>query len=108
MFYTFRQNNSGGSFDRDNNVDVYVVVEGADIPDVIERAENIGIYFNGVRKGYDCECCGDRWYKPWDGEELDAVPSIYSEPIDEMWDTRTKGCNTVIHFADGTRKYAGG
>lgn len=106
MFYTFRQNNSGGRFARDNNVDMYVVVEGTDVSDVIERAENIGIYFDGCANFQDCECCGDRWYKPWDGTELDAVPSIYSEPIDEMRDTRTKGCNTVIHFADGTRKYA--
>ena len=25
------------------------------------KACDIGIYFDGVANGADCECCGDRW-----------------------------------------------
>ena len=29
------------------------------------------VYFDGVEKGYDCSCCGDRWSRldEWDGKE---------------------------------------
>lgn len=26
-----------------------------------KAAETVGLYLDGVAKGYDCRCCGDRW-----------------------------------------------
>jgi len=65
MFYTFSQNNSGGSFEVTDSVAEYVVVEANDLTHAIERALAIGIYFDGVNAGLDCECCGDRWSEPY-------------------------------------------
>lgn len=57
-WFLYRQNNSGGIFDEPA---VHVYVEADDTVEADRRAEELGIYFNGVESGYDCECCGDRW-----------------------------------------------
>lgn len=96
MFYHFRQNNSGGSFtvDHTRGISVNVIVEGETLDEITERAKNIGLYFNGVNEGCDCECCGDRWYEPWG--EGDAVPLINGQDI-------SNGVcgGGYIHYLDG-------
>ena len=77
-WFEFSQNNSGGSFTirPEYGIGPVVWIEANDAEDACERAQNIGIYFNGVEDGMDCECCGDRWHRPWDsGEEYPAVDS---------------------------------
>ena len=115
MFYTFNQNNSGGHFDHNTNIRHHVIVEGNGRDDIIRRAELIGIYFDGYSEGLDCDCCGDRWYKPWDDADLDTVPSLYGKPVtvrdndDKTFIgflARDKGSDVVIHYKDGSRKYA--
>lgn len=39
MFITFYQNNSGGYFIQDENVDEYVIIEGANLNDILIRAK---------------------------------------------------------------------
>jgi hypothetical protein len=80
MFYDFRQNNSGGTFYVDSSVAQYVLIEANDADEANARAQEIGIYFNGVDDGVDCECCGDRWYETSsDGTE---APTLYGEPVE--------------------------
>lgn len=109
-FYTFQQNNSGGDYNRDRNVDKFVVVEGNDIADIVDKADAIGIYFDGVDLGRDCECCGDRWSAPYDSDQLTATPKIYGSVLDAdgsaFISQSTKDSNTVIHYADGSVKLA--
>jgi hypothetical protein len=62
-FYEFRQNNSGGSFDVDNNVCKWMFIEANDCEQANELAQNLGVYFNGCDSGLDCDCCGDRWHE---------------------------------------------
>lgn len=59
-FFTYRQNNSGGSFVNDANkgISIVVVVEAYDKHHSNLRAQQIGLYFGGDG---DCPCCGDRW-----------------------------------------------
>lgn len=69
-YYEFSQNNSGGSFDFDEELGITtrVFIEAYDAVDANHRAERIGIYFDGIDSGQDCACCGDRWYsveEPW-------------------------------------------
>ena len=71
MFYLFVQNNSGGSFhiDAEQGIGVNVAFEANSEEEAIERAKNV-IYFDGVSKGIDCGCCGDRWSAcTWDEAE---------------------------------------
>lgn len=69
-FYQFNQNNSGGSFDVDNKVCHRLFIQADNVDEAAEIAESIGVYFNGVDEGMDCECCGDRWYRPWSDDDM--------------------------------------
>ena len=63
-FYTFDQNNSGGSFDFDEEGGIthHVVIEAYSSKHANSISEEKGIYFYGCDEGRDCPCCGDRWY----------------------------------------------
>jgi len=87
-FYTFEQNNSFGIDIQNSGIGWIVVIEAESSDAANERAESIGIYFNGVAEGRDCECCGDRWSRAWEGEN----PHFKFEA--GMW----------VHFADGQVK----
>jgi hypothetical protein len=108
MFFTFNQNNSGGSFDFDvdSGITHIVVIEAATKELALEKAVGIGIYFNGCETGKDCECCGDRWHEPWD-DGSDA-PEIYGQAIGDYVDGASilwmgKGKEACIHYKDGTK-----
>lgn len=81
MFYKFRQNNSDGIFDVDDESGIgpMVWIEATDPVCAVSAALGLGIYFDGVAKGRDCGCCGDRWHKSWDGGETEPQ-------IDAEWD----------------------
>lgn len=96
-FYTYRQNNSGGIFDQDENVDVVVVIEAESFAEANFTAQSIGIYFDGCEKGFDCDCCGDRWSDHWDEDDATDRPELYGDPIEEQ-------TNWIVHYLDGTKK----
>jgi len=99
MFFTFRQNNSGGEFIsqwRD------IIVEADSAEEANERAEeHTWVSFDGVRKGQDCSCCGDRWGRQWD-DEGDEVPSVWGVPVELDTTVPKKKRDTMICFRDGT------
>lgn len=104
MFYTFEQNNSGGKFDLDLNAGIghYVIIEANDSEEANDRAESIGLYFNGVGTGVDCECCGNRWYRNcYDG---DSEPTIYGKPVVFLNCPDTVE-PSFVHYSDGTIKH---
>jgi hypothetical protein len=98
-FYFFSQNNSGGDFVVDDNVAEYVIIEADNYEQANDKAEDVGIYFDGCRGGMDCPCCGDRWGEVDESDSSD-VPSIYNTPIDQY-----KGGifskEYRIHYANG-------
>src|SRR6478736_3887571 len=65
MFYCFDQNNTGGDFTINDQFAEDVFSEATSEDDANDRAEAYGLYFDGCQDGYDCECCGDRWYRAW-------------------------------------------
>lgn len=103
-FFTFSQNNSGGSFEYDERAGIthYVIIEAFDIKHAMSRAESIGLYFDGVEKGMDCDCCGDRWHAPWsDGE---SVPEVYGKPastVEKSSYFKSSQKEIAIHYLDG-------
>lgn len=108
MFFEFRQNNSGGVFDynEEEGISVSVIIEADDVDQANYRAERIGLYFDGYQ---DCECCGDRWYRKGSRDKGDPVPSIYgtpfdpfeyNEPGDEHWTTEGNSYG-YIHYKNG-------
>ena len=98
MFFQFWQNNSYGRFniDKVKGIGVVVIVEADSAVEANERAESIGLYFDGDG---DCPCCGDRWTESWSDKDGDDVPSYYGKAIcSEMNDLPL----TFIHYKDGT------
>lgn len=105
MFYCFNQNNSGGSFQIDDRVSEYVIIEADSASEANDRAENVGIYFNGCDDERDCPCCGDRWYPAWK-DEGDTSPTIYGKPVSE-YDTRWVKKGTAfayVYYKDGRKE----
>jgi hypothetical protein len=97
-FFTFNQNNSGGSFDEDkaSGIGYRVCIEAVDAAHALARAEGIGLYFNGCADGIDCECCGDRWSNYIDDDDVAETPTQYGGPITGGW-----GISSFIHYLDG-------
>ncbi len=98
-FYEFHQNNSGGSFEIDDErgIGPRVWIEAETLDQAISIALGIGLYFDGVDIGTDCPCCGDRWHRPWCDDGKDA-PKINQEYDFNWHDT------VYVHRAGGTIK----
>jgi hypothetical protein len=100
-WFTFRQNNSFGRLVQTEDLDVWVIIEAADLSQATARAEKLGMYFDGCAAGRDCHCCGDRWYPPHDEG---AEPLIYGEPMEKhapgIWGVE----RAVIHGIDVPRR----
>lgn len=80
-WFTFNQNNSGGQFTEDDKVAPYVIIQAPDADTANQLAERIGIYFNGVFDGYDCDCCGDRWSSQYSDDDGTDKPEIYGQEV---------------------------
>lgn len=97
-WYEFTQNNSGGYFDVDDKVCHRLFIEAESFDDAVEKAENLGCYWDVVSNLIDCPCCGDRWSK-WGDKPVDieryntkgytaiVYDNIYDDTKDE-WDHR--------------------
>lgn len=107
--YNFNQNNSGGSFHIGDDVTYNVLIEANNYEEANEKAEEVGIYFNGCSDGSDCSCCGDRWSTAWN-DEVDEY-SVYEfkdkESTIQHFDNHSKGLfrdECIIYFSDGTKE----
>lgn len=104
-FYTFTQNNSGGSFvlDKEKGLTQYVIIQADGTEEANSRAENAGIYFDGVDNRLDCHCCGDRWHRAeYDGGK--NSPLIYGESPQEFVKQKNffqQKDTVAIHYYDG-------
>lgn len=103
-FYTYSQNNSGGSFVKSaiDGICEYVIVEATSAEQANAIAENIGLYFDGCETDRDCPCCGDRWY-PVDEYNSTKEPSIYNTPVEKHAATWYRE-ECYVHYLDGTVK----
>src|SRR4051812_30696764 len=107
-FYEFDQNNSGGGFDVNDRLRETVIIEAFNADDAADRAERVGIYFDGCDSGQDCPCCGDRWYRPY-RHEAEPVPSRFTTPLKLIVPDTLKnetGVNVVIYYLDGSKGWA--
>lgn len=104
-YYSFSQNNSGGSFtiDKERGLTVEVVVEANSPEEANDRFEEIGGYFDGVDDDRDCDCCGDRWYRTEEWKASDTIPEVKNKSY--KW--ANEGEEICVHYADGTRKWYG-
>lgn len=75
-YFQFDQNNSGGFYTPETPH--HVIVKAAN-PDEANRiaASRTPVYFDGVDRGLDCFCCGDRWTRAWEEEIGTPKPMVY-------------------------------
>ena len=78
-FYEISQNNSGGSFVTNDKLCHRLFIEAESSDEATIIAENLGCYWDGCDTGIDCSCCGDRWHRPWDSDDIDL------EGINTKW-----------------------
>jgi|SRR5690625_1862442 len=92
-FYTYDQNNSGGYFIVNEDVDGYVIIEA-------ESKLEADDILSGIVEDYSdyCDCCGERW-----GEHIDESesPSIFGRPVDISEE------GVIIYYADGRKVKTG-
>lgn len=103
-FYRYRQNNSGGSFYTDKDLDVEVYVEAENAAEANALAQNKGIYFNGCESGQDCKCCGDRWCEVGDDDGYTAKEmseTVRSDLSGYHYKFSQVAC--IIHTLEGIR-----
>lgn len=104
MFYCFNQNNSGGSFDIDSDITHYTVIEAGSAEEANDKAERLGIYFDGVASERDCPRCGDRWSPAWEKGSKTPAESVGFTPT-TWW--MEEGREMVVHYLDGRVEWFG-
>jgi hypothetical protein len=73
-FYSYIQNNSGGSFTGPASA---VIIEATSADEANEIVQRHGVYFDDEYK-IDCSCCGPRWTPVgFFREEGDETPVLY-------------------------------
>jgi hypothetical protein len=98
-FYQYRQNNSGGSFEVNDKLTVTVWIEARCVEEANNTFQSLGGYFDGCEKGWDCECCGDRWYPVDEGDCYETLPEIELSTSEYLG--APAGSQTVVHYLDG-------
>lgn len=98
-FYKFAQNNAGGKFKYDENVARNVFIESENAQEANNKAEKIGIYFDGVLLGTECSYCEDRWCR---ASEDDGMEFLEFDKYELKWRT-SDGPIAVVHFEDGKK-----
>lgn len=99
-FYTIVQNNSGGYFIKNDNVDYYVSVQASSV----EEAEKLLQGIVGDHSEY-CDCCGTRWSTYL--TEVGDTPTIQGIPLTELKDRNVFWLEekvAIIYYADGTKE----
>ena len=104
-FFHYSQNNSGGSFRTDaaRGIAHHVIIEAESSATADDRAEKIGLYFDGCAKDIDCPCCGDRWSRQWSDSDATDEPRVYNRTpeaaaADSIWGLDPE---VSVHYADG-------
>lgn len=96
MWYTLDQNNSGGSWVRNDDVDYYVSIEAYSEQQAMDIFDSLD---SGAE--YWCECCGERWY--WSPEVADE-PTYYGKRLLESIDpTQWSKPAVVMHGLNGRK-----
>lgn len=95
MFYMLTQNNSHGVFHVNDRVCHHMIIEARNEEEALQRAEQLGCYWDGVQKGIDCDCCGNRWYRHADHIDLHRLNSkgYEVEVYGESEEYRDEWCN---------------
>jgi hypothetical protein len=95
-WYTVNQNNSGGYFIQNEDVNQYVSVQARNPEEADLRLEDITENYSEY-----CSCCGGRWYW-YDLEGFDTPTYYEGSPLFSEEPTHYRN-EFVMHYADGRK-----
>ena len=82
---------------------INVIVEANSKEEADNKAESIGLYWNGVDEGHDCKCCGNRWPNCY--IDVNDTPHVWDQDVSTSYTTNyiwMKNKEEVfIHYLDG-------
>lgn len=95
LWYRYDQNNSGGFYVRDDDVDANVFIQADNVRMADRLAQDV------TRDSADnyCECCGERWYIY--ASDVDEIPSMWGDLLGER-DIRGF-FGSIFYMFDGSR-----
>ena len=100
-FFEYRQNNSGGSFYRNDDVREIVIIEA-------QNAKEANFKFREISESYMdfCSCCGERWYFLYDDDAGEDKPMGQDEPFTDFYMEKWHDSYTiVIYYYDGVKRF---
>lgn len=97
-WWTFDQNNSGGYFIQNEDVDHYVAIQAINVEHAKQRAYDLFAEYSEY-----CSCCGERWHVWVDEQDGHDVPCIYDEPYTELKKSSYRH-NMIMHYVDGSKE----
>lgn len=77
-WYQFNQSNPSGYFITNDKLCHRLFIEAETFTEAIEKAEDLGCYWDGVRKSIDCPCCGNRWSQ-WNEGLVDLTEKAWKD-----------------------------
>lgn len=106
MFFHYYQNNPGGTTFKNSSVCSLVVIEAKNYQKANEKAQSIDIYFDGVRNGHDCQCCGNRWTPHYENAKGRHTLEIDGQPIDAGYTTEKNDSHpaVMVYFKNGSKQ----
>lgn len=96
-FVTLIQNNSGGYYILNEDVQHYVIIEVLDFWQFEYKANNILENYRAY-----CECCGDRW-----DDDIIRIDDMTDEPMIydvNAFEFRSKGEKAIIYYLNGKKE----
>jgi hypothetical protein len=93
-WFTIHQNNSGGSFEVNDNVAHVVCIQDYTAQRAMDRAERFCDNYGS------CPCCGDRWSFYADDAYGTDEPTMYGDTLDKV-SPYFKGELAKLHYLEG-------
>ena len=103
-FFVYQQHNTGGSWVTTAALSKWVIIEAEDARQANSTAERIGMVFDGVEKGIDCACCGDRWYPARDDDQ-GISRMVTGEGRVKVMADRSSITDTTIYWHNGNQGF---
>lgn len=103
-FVTYHQNNSGGYYILNEDVQHYVIIEGFDLWQIEAMANRVFADHSQY-----CKCCGERWHTWIHENNMKNEPMIYEYTIEqfkkgEVADKWYRGDRAIIYYLNGIRE----
>ena len=108
--YLYMQNNSGGYFVQDNNVDIWIAIEARSKDEASKRCIEV------TQEYSSCICCGERFGHYWPrstintdtiGDAIDIIKehiaSMREKVGERIFDLTYKNPCVIVHLFDGRK-----